>query len=292
MRKLLLLTICIALCSVASEPHIFTNKDGNTLEDTIIKYDLEKEEVLLESSGRLPLNIFSEEDQRYILQWNQINGFLSTMRCKLSLDRDRWARMKQEQNRTPVYIEADRRPHFGSIIHQTTPLEEYEEYSSIELDAVGFSLKVRNQNFFPLENIIVQSKVLYEETLFQTSDSFYESESDLFDEVITKQRVRFREEPISVLIPLEEITVHSATAIITEQKLDRTIITTSEEEEDDDGSSSIDDFGDWSDHNRDREDNFIGVWFRIGIQDHDGQLTWRHVSYPDDLFEELIWDEL
>lgn len=292
MRTLSLLTFCIALCSAAAEPHIFTNKDGNTLEDTIVKYDLEKEEVLLENNGRIPLNIFSEEDQRYILKWNQINGFLSTMRFKIALDRDRWARMKQEQNRTPVYIALDRRPHFDTIIHQSTPLEEYEEYSTIELDAVGFSLKLRNQNFFPLENITVQSKVMYEESFFQTSDSFFESESDLFDEVITEQRVRFREESISVLIPLEEITVHSSTAIITEQKLDRTIITTSEEEEDDGGSSSIDGFGDWSDHNRDREDNFIGVWFRIGIPNHDGQLTWRHISYPDDLFEELIWDDL
>lgn len=290
MKPLLLLITLITTLNAASEPYIFTNHDGKTLEDTIIKYDIEKEEVLLENNGRQPLSLFSETDQRYILQWNQLNGFLSTMRFKLTLDKDRWARMKQEQNRTPVYIALDRRPHFDTLIHQTTPLEEYEEYSSIELDAVGFSLKLRNQNFFPLENITVQSKVMYEETLFQTSDSFYESESDLFDEIITEQRVRVREESISMLVPLEEITVHSATAILTEQKLDRTLLTSEEEEEEED-TSSIEE-GDWSDHNRDREDDFVGVWFRIGIPDPSGQLTWRHISYPDDLFEELIWDEL
>ena len=291
MKSLLLICIAIQLINTANATErIFSNRNGETLSDTIIKFDFDKQEVLFEKNGRIPLEVFNETDQAYILQWNQQNGFASTMRFKIQIKRDRWARMKQEQTRTPAYIEAGRLPHFDTLLHNTVLLEAYEAYSAISLEALGFSLHMRNQNFFPLENIQVESKIIYEEQSYLTSDSMYASNQDLFDQLQTEQRIRTRSEEVAILVPLEEIQLYSAAAILSAHTLDRSNLASSSEEDED--TSSIDGLGDWSDHNRDRKDAFVGVWFRIGIPGPDGDYYWRHVSIPDDFHETHIWDEL
>ena len=291
MKPLLLIFIASQLINTANATErIFSNRNGEMLSDTIIKFDFDKQEVLFEKNGRIPLEVFHENDQAYILQWNQQNGFASTMRFKIQIERDRWARMKQEQTRTPAYIEAARRPHFNTLLHNTTLLEAYEAYSAISLEALGFSLHMRNQNFFPLENIRVESKIIYEEQSYLTSDSMYASAQDLFDQLQTEQRIRTRSEEIAILVPLEEIQLYSAAAILSEHTLDRSNLESSSEGDED--TSSIDGLGDWSDHNRERRDAFVGVWFRIGIPSPDGDYYWRHVSIPDDFHETHIWDEL
>ena len=291
MRTLIfILTICLITQTTLATERLFANRNGETLSDTIIKFDFDKQEVLFEQSGRIPLDVFSEEDQAYILQWNQQNGFASTMRFKIEIDRERWARMKQEQNRTPAYIEAARIPHFNTLIHQTTLLENYEEYSAISLEALGFSLQMRNQNFFPLENIRVESKIIYEEQRYLTSDSMYASTLDNFDEHQIEQRIRERSEEVAILVPLEAIQLYSAVAILSEQKLDRSTLEGSSEEGED--ASLIDGLGDWPDHNRDRKDAFVGIWFRIGIPSPNGDYYWRHISIPDNFHETHRWDEL
>lgn len=291
MKSLLLICMVSLLIHTAhATERLFANRNGETLSDTIMKFDFDKQEVLFEKNGRIPLEIFHENDQAYILQWNQQNGFASTMRFKIQIERDRWARMKQEQTRTPAYIEAARRPHFNTLLHNTTLLEAYEAYSAISLEALGFSLHMRNQNFFPLENIRVESKIIYEEQSYLTSDSMYASDQDLFDQLQTEQRIRTRSEEIAILVPLEEIQLYSAAAILSEHTLDRSNLESSSEGDED--TSSIDGLGDWSDHNRERKDDFVGVWFRIGIPSPDGDYYWRHVSIPDDFHETHLWDDL
>ena len=291
MKSLLLIFIASLLIHTSNATErLFANRNGETLSDTIIKFDFDKQEVLFEKNGRIPLEVFHENDQAYILQWNQQNGFASTLRFKIQIKRDRWARMKQEQTRTPAYVEAARIPHFDTLLHNTALLETYEAYSAISLEALGFSLHMRNQNFFPLENIRVDSKIIYEEQSYLTSDSMYASAQDLFDQLQTEQRIRTRSEEIAILVPLEEIQLHSAAAILSEHTLDRSNLASSSEEDED--TSAIDGLGDWSDHNRDRKDAFVGVWFRIGIPSPDGDYYWRHVSIPDDFHETHIWDEL
>ena len=104
MKLLLLIFITSQLINTTTAiERVFSNRNGETLSDTIIKFDFDKQEVLFEKNGRIPLEVFHEIDQAYILQWNQQNGFASTMRFKIQIERDRWARMKQEQTRTPAW---------------------------------------------------------------------------------------------------------------------------------------------------------------------------------------------
>jgi len=269
-----------------AEKRLFSNQDNQNLEDKIIKYDFEKKIVLLEKNGKVPINKFSDKDQAYILQWNQKNGFESTMRFKIEIQRERWSQIKQDQSRTPVFVDIYRLPHLDTLNHNITYLNDYESYSSINLEAVGFNLKLRNQNFFPIQNITVESKIISEKQKYITSDSIFEIKDDLFSDVTTFKEVHYRRESISVIIPLEEINCYSASAILSEHKIGRSNISI------DNIETSISGLSDLENHYRKRSDKLIGVWFRVGIQSPNGDFFWRNVSVPEKLCKELKWDEI
>ena len=242
--------------------------------------------MVLEKNGKAPLNKFSDKDQAYILQWNQKNGFESTMRFKMEIQRERWSQIKHDQSKTPVFVDIYRLPHLDTLNHNITYLNDYESYSSIDLEAVGFNLKLRNQNFFPIKNITVESKIISEKQKYITSDSIFEIKDDLFSDVTTLRKVHSRKESISVVIPLEEINCYSASAILSEHKIDRSNISI------DNIETSISGLSDLENHYRQRSDKLIGVWFRVGIPSPNGDFFWRNVSIPEKLCKELKWDEI
>ena len=103
MKLLLLIFIASQLINTTNAiERVFSNRNGETLSDTIIKFDFDKQEVLFEKNGRIPLEVFHEIDQAYILQWNQQNGFASIMRPNPNRTRS-LARMKQEQTELSLY---------------------------------------------------------------------------------------------------------------------------------------------------------------------------------------------
>ena len=269
-----------------AEKRLFSNQNEQFLEDKIIKYDFEEKIVLLEKNGKVPINKFSDKDQAYILQWNQKNGFESTMRFKMEIQRERWSQIKGEQSKTPVFVDIYRLPHLNTLTHNITYLNDYESYTSIDLEAVGFKLKLRNQNFFPIENITVESKIISEKQKYIISDSIFEIKNDLFSDVTTIRKIHSRKESISVIIPLEEINCYSASAILSEHKIDRSNISI------DNTETSITGLSDLENHYRKRSDKLIGVWFRVGIQSPNGDFFWRNISVPEKLCKELKWDEI
>ena len=282
-------------CSAKEAPRTFTNLEGNTLQDRIVKYNFETKEVTLEDSGKVPLETFSAADQAYILHWNQIEGFKSTMRFKMEIKKSDWASMKHEQNVTPVYMDAIQIPGKKNPSHHVIVVEDYEEYNAVYLQAEGYEIKLRNQNFFPLENIVVESKIYYEQELYLLTDSlFVSSENEYYDTVATN-KVRFLSETIPIIIPREEVFVNSESAITVDHQVERNaLISTSEGDEGDDESEedkeeTIEGFGDWDDHGRRRKGRVHGVWFRIGMKDLNGQMVWREMTSPSSLDSKVNW---
>ncbi len=291
---LLLAVSMLTLNGLAQEMHTFSNADGETLEDRIIKFDYEENLVTLEENGHVPLDTFSEADQAYILHWNQVAGFRSTMRFKMSIDKDNWARMKHEQTITPYFLDAIQIPGKKTPNHYIIIAEDYEEYNAVYLEAEGYALTMRNQNFFPLENLVVESKIYFEQEEYIITDSlFVSSESEYYD-TVTTNKVRFLSETVPIIIPQESVTMNSECAIIVDHQIERnSLITTSEGEEDDDGEETeetFEGFGDWDDHGRRRKGKVTGVWFRIGIKDTDGSMLWRDITSPSSLVDKLSWD--
>ncbi len=274
----------------------FRHASKGILRDTLKGYNYQKREALFEKSGRIPLKTFSEEDQAYILHWNQLTGFTSTFRFKLEMKKKRWARMKHEQNRTPFYMDVFLIPKKSTPHHEVVEAEDYEEASACYLEAEGFELTLRNQNLFPLEQIVVESSIFYEQRSYLMGDSLFLGEENDFDETTVTNRIRRRSETIPLILPREEVVVYSAAAILADQQLERNVIVSGsgsgeESEEWNESEETVEGFGDWSDHNRRRRDKLIGVWFRVGVQNMDGEMVWREVSHPASLPDQVSWED-
>lgn len=271
--------------------HTFS-RDGKTITDKILKYDFEEQLVVLEENGRYPLDTFSEEDQAYILHWNQVAGFMSSMRFKMEIDKRNWGRMKHEQTVTPFFMDAILIPGKKTPSHHVIMADDYEEYNALYMEAEGYTITLRNQNFFPIENITVESKVYFEQENYTEPDSLYVSSENEYDETVLTNKTRFLSETIPLIIPREEVTMHSECAIIIDHQVERNaLVTTSEEGEDgDDTEESVDGFGDWDDHGRRRKGRVHGVWFRIGIKGLDGEMIWREITSPSSIDSKVNWE--
>lgn len=294
-RALLLLstTFALAASGQTDEPRTFSNAEGKTLTDRVMKYDFENKIVSLEKNGNVPLDTFSEADQAYIARWNQINGFQSTMRFKMEVKKSNWARMKHEQNVTPYFLDVIQIPGKRTPNHHVIMADDYEEYNAVYLEAEGFEIKLRNQNLFPLENLVVESKVFFEQENYIIPDSlFVSAENEYYDTVLTN-KVRSLSETIPLIIPREEVFLYSESAVIVDHQVERNmLISTTENEEGDEGdeedpAEEIEGFGDWEDHGRRRKGRVTGVWFRVGMEGFDGEMIWRDITSPTSLIDKF-----
>ena len=292
MNKLLTSMIALLLTGAVyaqydAGEYTFSNGEGKTLTDRIMKYDSEEKTVLLEKNGKVPFDTFSKKDQAYILHWNQVNGFMSTMRFKLSVEKKRWGSMKHEQTITPYFMDALLIPGKKTPNHNVVMVEDLEEYTALYMQAEGFSLKIRNQNFFPIENLVVESKVFYEQEIYITPDSLFVSSEDEYSDTITTNKIRYISETIPIIITREEVILHSECAIIIDQQIERTSLIT---DEDDSSDVTIEGLDDYQDHNRRRKGRVHGAWFRVGIKGLDGEMIWREITSPSSLDDKVTWD--
>ncbi|MDZ8119457.1 hypothetical protein [Pontiella agarivorans] len=271
------------------EPRTFTNNAGKTLTDRIAKYDFLTQEVLLEKSGKVPLETFSAADQAYVLHWNQVEGFSSLLRFKMKLKKETWANLKHEQNITPYYMDAIQIPGKRTPTHNVIILEDYEEYNAVYLQAEGYEITLRNQNLFPIENITVESKIFYEQEQYIIPDSLFSSaENDYFDTVLTN-KFRYCSETIPIMVTREEVILNSEAAVIVDHQIERSLLNPSKkggDTESTDGiSTDIEGFGEWDDHGRRRKGRVLGAWFRVGIEGLDGKMVWRDIASPSSLID-------
>ncbi|WP_372845668.1 hypothetical protein [Pontiella sp.] len=318
MKRILVQLFSLAVLTAAAtaqknEPHTFSNAEGQTLEDRILKYDFEGKQVTLEKKGRVPLKSFSPEDQEYIIRWNQVQGFQSTMNFKMAVRKRTWGQLKYEQTITPYYMDAVQVAGKKTPNHKIIMIDDYEEYSAVLLEADGFEISFRNQNSFPIENLVVESKVFYEQEIYAMPDSLLISSQNVYTDVTTTNKVRFLSETIPIIIPREEITMYSECAIVANHQLDRSVLVSTSTEESEDGEEDEDDleddeeedeeeaeaieeatetiegFGDWDDHSRQRKGKVIGAWFRVGIKADNGEMVWRELTEPSSLSKKVSW---
>jgi hypothetical protein len=318
MKRILvqLFTVALLIASAKArenETHTFSNAEGQTLEDRILKYDFAGKLVTLEKKGRVPLDSFSQADQEYIIHWNQVQGFQSTMNFKMATRKRNWGQLKYEQTITPYYMDAVQVAGKKTPNHKIFMIDDYEEYNAVFLEADGYEITFRNQNMFPIENIVVESKVFFEQELYSTPDSLVISSESQYTDVATTNKVRFLSETIPIIIPREEVTMYSECAIVANHQLDRSVLVTTSTEESEDGEDEedleddedeedeedeeeleeaaevIEGFGDWDDHSRQRKGRVIGAWFRVGIKDSNGEMVWRELQEPSSLSKKVSW---
>jgi hypothetical protein len=74
----------------ATEYREFTSTDGKTIRGAIQAFDARTQTVTIEREGKgtskVPLSIFSEKDQAYVLEWEAAKDFLSSSLLKIQID--------------------------------------------------------------------------------------------------------------------------------------------------------------------------------------------------------------
>ena len=284
--KIILLTFILSFSSV-SEKKYFSNTSGEILDDLLIGFNYETKDATFERSGKIPLETFSDSDKEYILKWNETKGFLSSFRFKILLEKKRWDRTKSERSRTPFYMDVFEEPFDEHLKHKVTLADDYEEYNSISLETHGFEINLKNQNLHKINGIIVESKIIYEKQRYETSNSLFNSEKNQFEQIISSTISNLKRDEIPSLIPGEDITLYSAAAVLARQILNRDIIIDQNLFPTQEGV--LKGFGNWEEHNRERRDKLIGVWFRVGITNENNQLVWRNKASPESLMDQS-WD--
>ena len=82
-RKTLILTVCLVICAFAARADYrdFTDTQGREIKAELIRYDATKKKVTIKRKGKgnatVPISLFSEDDQEYIVAWNKNKDFLS-----------------------------------------------------------------------------------------------------------------------------------------------------------------------------------------------------------------------
>jgi hypothetical protein len=187
----LIALIFFAGIAQAQKIRTFSNTDGQTLRDKVVNYDHEKHIVTLDRSGRIPLATFSKADQDYILKWNMAKGFQSKPHFKIGIERSNWGQMKTEKTITPSLMDTLQVPGKETPTHTVVMVDEYEEYTALSLEAEGYTITLRNQNLFPIKNIVVESKIYFEQEQFVIPDDFFSSMENEYTDTATTNKVKF-----------------------------------------------------------------------------------------------------
>ena len=93
-RKTLLLTICLVICAFVARAdyRAFTDSQGREINAKLIRYDAIKKKVTIQRKGKgsatVPISLFSEDDQEYIISWNKNKDFLSAQLLKVEFTRN------------------------------------------------------------------------------------------------------------------------------------------------------------------------------------------------------------
>lgn len=147
MTKRWILTACLltALIARAQEDyHIFTDTQGRAIEAKIVSYDERYNKVTVKPKDRaavtVPITVFSEADQEYVVEWSHTRTFLDER--KLTLD---FKRIKKSNS--------DKKRNTGSYVSNM----EYKYYDH------SFEIEIENKSKVDLADIEIEYVFFYEQ---------------------------------------------------------------------------------------------------------------------------------
>ena len=88
-RKLFVLILCLGMQAFMANAEFreFTDTKGRVIEAELISYNALREKVTVKLKGKgnktVPISIFSETDQNYIVSWEKTRGFLDEQKLNL-----------------------------------------------------------------------------------------------------------------------------------------------------------------------------------------------------------------
>lgn len=156
--KYLLLLIALAYLApgvLGSEQYRdFTSADGKTIRGAVKGYDARTKSVTIERDNRktatVPVSVFSEADQAYILEWDAAKGFLSNSLLKTLCD-DRLIERRKEKEISDINYVG------GEVI---TDFEKTET----TVECIAYDIQFQNMGNSNLQGIRMEYRIYYEQS--------------------------------------------------------------------------------------------------------------------------------
>ncbi len=157
MKRLVLLICLVAMVSgvnAATQYRDFMSAEGKTIRGAVKAYDARTKMVTIERDNKrrstVPITVFSEADQTYILEWDASKGFSSESLLKISCDN------KQVEQRKEKELE--------DIHYSDGSVEKNFEKTVTTFERIAFEVKFQNQNKSELKDIRMEYRIYYEQS--------------------------------------------------------------------------------------------------------------------------------
>ena len=132
----------------------FTSADGKTIKATVRAYDAQKKIVTIERdnkrTSKVPITIFSEADQAYILEWDASKGFSSATLLKISCD-DKVVEKRKEKELEDI--------HYTSGV----VTKDFEK-TVTTFERIAYEIQFQNMNKSELKDIRMEYQIYYEQS--------------------------------------------------------------------------------------------------------------------------------
>ena len=156
--KRLVLFICLTASvfgvRAAAQYRDFTSADGKTIKAAVKAYDAQKKIVTIERdnkrTSKVPITVFSEADQKYILEWDASKGFLSANLLKISCA-DKVVEKRKEKELEDVNYTG------GAVVKDF-------EKTVITFERIAYDIQFQNMNKYELKNIRMEYRIYYEQS--------------------------------------------------------------------------------------------------------------------------------
>jgi len=157
MKRLVLFVCLVAMVSgvrAATQYRDFTSAEGKTIRGAIKAYDARTKTVTIERDNRrtskVPITVFSEVDQAYILEWDASKGFSSASLLKISCD----SKVVEEREEKEV----------GDITYVSGDVEKDFEKTVTTFERIAYEIQFQNMNKSELKDIRMEYQIYYEQS--------------------------------------------------------------------------------------------------------------------------------
>ena len=157
MKRLVLFICLVAMISgvhAATQYRDFTSADGKTIRGAIKAYDASTKTVTIERdnkrTSKVPITIFSEADQTYILEWDASKGFSSKNLLKISCD-DKVVEKRKEKELEDIQYTG------GDVVKDF-------EKTVTTFERIAYEFEFQNMGKSELKNIRMEYQIYYEQS--------------------------------------------------------------------------------------------------------------------------------
>lgn len=267
MKRIIGITILMAIAAAAEDYRTFTAADGRTLKARVLEYNGTTDQVQIEREDGKKLTVapaaFSEKDQKYIKSREAASAFMSASKFKLDISRDE-VKNTRKDHEVDIGEEFSGGRRGGASGVVTVATDKTTQYK--------YKLSVENKSSVPLSNITMEYRIYYSQ---QKAVKDAEANEDRREDdprperhmAVDEDKVKDGRGRLNPVEPKETRDVATSAVTLLKRSANRQ----------------------WGDM-IDLKSSLSGVWIKLTMRGPDGQKLIREIASPESVMKKFPWD--